>query len=493
MRRAKILRALYSPVWAITDEQLAELKAMADDEALPMEEPKDEAEKAPDSVFLARVHGPMVGRGNWVTRIFGLRSYDEMAESVRAARLDPSIKSAVFDFNSGGGDCAGLSELADEITALSAVKPTVAVVSHIACSAAYYLAAQCGRIVASDQAMVGSIGTIIIRPDFSKAAERDGIKLNFITAGKNKAEGSAFRPMSDSEKAHLTSIVESAQSRFVSAVARGRKVSEETVRSEAWGQGRVIFAPDALANGMVDEIGNLSSVVDGMVSGSMKVALKSVVEHVEAPLVPVASTAQFAELMETQAAVALSEAVDALANSENPLDNPDTRQAAAEEIEMNEEKLNELLAAVAGLGAKVDAAQAEAKAAREEAQASREALVKAQADSHAETISASLERFVAEGRITPAEAQSEATILAEVKPETAKARLTVLAQRKPDFANLSAQVFADDEGKSLEGFDEICTPQMAANDPAAARIMRDAFIKAGGDKAKMDKYFCQAH
>ncbi|GEM_PF-5680044 len=449
MRRSKILRALQSPVWAITDEAREELRAMVDDdEEMPM---KPEEDDKPDSVALIRLHGPMVARGNWITRAFGLRSYDDLAACVRAATEDASIKAIVMDFDTGGGSCAGLSEVGEAVAKAASVKPTVAVVSHAACSAGYWLASQCSKIVASDASLVGSIGTVILHADLSKALSREGVNLTFVTAGKNKTEGSPYKPLTPEGKAHLQGMVDSAYAQFVSAVARGRGVPEETVRSAEWGEGRVLMAENALAVGMIDEIGNLSSVVDGLLSGSMKVPLKSLSTHAEAPILPVSSSAQLDELVQVQSVVSISEAVEALANSENPLDNPDTRRAAAEENTMNEEikaaiegmkaslsaVVDPLTAKIGALETKLGEVQASADAATASAEAATKALADATAQAQAESLDVQLNALQEAGILTPADVDSERELLADAKPEKVKARIDYLSKKTPDFKALS--------------------------------------------------------
>src|SRR4029078_8302967 len=77
---------------------------------------------------------------------------------------------------------------------------------------------------------------------------------------KYKAEGHPFGPLNDEARATMQRRVDECYGRFVRAVARGRGVSEATVR-DGYGQGRLLGARDALAAGMVDEIGTLDDVI----------------------------------------------------------------------------------------------------------------------------------------------------------------------------------------------------------------------------------------
>lgn len=81
-----------------------------------------------------------------------------------------------------------------------------------------------------------------------------------VSAGKYKAEGHPFAPLSDEARAALQRRVDECYARFVAAVAAGRGVSDATVR-EGYGQGRLLGARDALAAGMIDEIATLDDVL----------------------------------------------------------------------------------------------------------------------------------------------------------------------------------------------------------------------------------------
>jgi signal peptide peptidase SppA len=133
-------------------------------------------------------------------------------------------------------------------------------VSHLCASAGYWLAAQCDRVVCTPGGDVGSIGVITAHEDVSAAQEKLGVKTTLIAAGKHKAEGNPFQPLTPEARANLQRRVDQCYSRFIAAVAAGRGVSDATVR-DGYGQGRLLGAEDALAAGMVDSIGTLDDVI----------------------------------------------------------------------------------------------------------------------------------------------------------------------------------------------------------------------------------------
>lgn len=211
-------------------------------------------------VAVLPVYGVLSPRQNLVSRSSGGTSIEGLTSDLRAALADEAIDAIVMDIDSPGGNVEGVEELAAEIRASRGRKPIVAVANHQAASAAYYLASAADEIVASPSSMVGSIGVLAAHQDLSKAAELDGVKTTLISAGKYKTEANQWEPLTDEARARIQAEVDSYYGMFVSAVAKGRGVSVDTVRSE-YGQGRMFVAKEAKAAGMVDRIDTFDRTV----------------------------------------------------------------------------------------------------------------------------------------------------------------------------------------------------------------------------------------
>lgn len=225
--------------------------------------------------------------------VFGVSfgtSLDMLVGQMRAAVDDPGIKAIVLDVNSPGGSAFGLTEAASELAKMRGQKRTIAVSNHLNASAAYWLSAVAAdEIVASPSSMTGSVGVVAMHQDVSAAAEMAGIKTTFISAGRYKAEGSPFEPLSDEAKAHAQKMVDEMYGQFVGAVATGRGISAATVRDN-YGEGRVLTARDAKAAGMVDRIGTLRDTLvrlGGAAEGGVRAETEITVEAAAAMIVAV--------------------------------------------------------------------------------------------------------------------------------------------------------------------------------------------------------------
>lgn len=192
--------------------------------------------------------------GGGGTSVVGLRA------SLRNAVGDSSVGAIVLDVDSPGGFVDGIPELADEIRAAREDKPVIAVANTHAASAAYWLASQATELIVSPSGQVGSIGVFVSHEDWSKFDERMGVKTTLISAGKFKTEGNPFEPLSDEARAAIQGTVDEYYGMFVAAVAKGRKVAEAKVRG-GFGEGRMVLAADAKAEGMADRVGTLEDAI----------------------------------------------------------------------------------------------------------------------------------------------------------------------------------------------------------------------------------------
>jgi signal peptide peptidase SppA len=217
------------------------------------------------SVAVVPILGAITQRSSLMSYFFGGTSIDSLRAALNEAIGDPQTTAVVLDFNSPGGDVAGITELAEEIRALrGAGKPIVGVANTMAASAAYWLISQCDEVIVTPSGVVGSIGVYAIHQDFSRAYEEAGITNTIIKAGPKKIAANEFEPLTDDAKSSMQERVDAYYSMFLADVAKGRRVPTSQVAS-AYGQGDIVLARDALAAGMVDRIATLDATVRRLV------------------------------------------------------------------------------------------------------------------------------------------------------------------------------------------------------------------------------------
>lgn len=214
----------------------------------------------PKGVAVLPLHGVVVPKASLFSEVSGATSVEGFRGMFREALAAEDVAAIVMDVDSPGGMVEGVTELAGEIRAARGRKPIVAVANLEANSAAYWLASQADEIVVSQSSRVGSIGVYTAHEDRSVEGEQKGVKTTLVSAGKFKAEGNPFAPLSDEALGHMQSLVDSYYGMFVHDVAKGRKVPVDAVRS-GFGEGRVVTAKDAVETGMADRMGSLEQVI----------------------------------------------------------------------------------------------------------------------------------------------------------------------------------------------------------------------------------------
>lgn len=210
-----------------------------------------------DGVAHVRVEGPLAQRA-WSCWMFGGDGYDAIESRVRAALSDPRSRSLVIEYDSPGGEVAGCGVCADAIRAAAEAsgKPVVSYVGELAASAAYWLASAADAIVTPASGVLGSIGVIATR--IEEGPRGDGRKVHLITSGARKADGHPTVPLSEEELAATQEKINAWADVFAGAVAARRGMTSEAVRGL---EADVFIVADAVAKGLADRVGNLSSAV----------------------------------------------------------------------------------------------------------------------------------------------------------------------------------------------------------------------------------------
>jgi signal peptide peptidase SppA len=272
MRYEHVMKAVFGSPWAIREEYLTLIADIVLFRAAGGRMDAEEIEQriagarrqpspdGPPGVAVIPLQGVIIPKAGGMSEMSGGTSVERFRAAFRSAVASPSVSSIVLDVDSPGGMVDGVPEMAAEIRAARAVKPIVAFANTEANSAAYWLASQAGEIVVSRSSRIGSIGVLTAHEDKSKMGEMKGLHTTLISAGRFKTEGNPFEPLSDEARVHLQGLVDDYYGMFVSDVAKGRGVSVSDVRG-GFGQGRVVGARDAIAQGMADRAGTLDSVV----------------------------------------------------------------------------------------------------------------------------------------------------------------------------------------------------------------------------------------
>lgn len=172
---------------------------------------------------------------------------------------DKSVKGVVLRINSGGGSATASEELLSALRELREKKPLVVSMSELAGSGGYWLALEAERIFAQATTLTGSIGVITLLFTVQKLLKRIGVTSQTLRTAPFADLGSALRSLTKEEQKMLQSVVDELYESFVQKVAKARERSYQEI--EKVSRGRVWSGFDAVTQGLVDEVGGITSAV----------------------------------------------------------------------------------------------------------------------------------------------------------------------------------------------------------------------------------------
>jgi len=231
--------------------------------ARPSQVARDDPDRLPydlvDGVAVVSLNGPMMkGQSK-----FGGASTVDARRALRAAADARKVSSILLHIDSPGGHVAGTAELAAEVSRVGGIKPLVAHIDDMGCSAAFWVASQAQRITMNATGVVGSIGILAVVEDTSGAAEKAGVEVHVIATGPAKGDLIDGKPVTAEALERIQERVDGLFSHFASAVQGGRRMSAEQFAAVA--DGRVFGSADALRLGLVDGVESMEQVLGGLI------------------------------------------------------------------------------------------------------------------------------------------------------------------------------------------------------------------------------------
>ena len=197
-----------------------------------------------------------------VIRIEGviMDSRDTIQE-LRHYRDNPTVKAIVLRIDSPGGGVVPSQEIYSEVqkTRAKGRVKLVASMGNLAASGGYYIAAATDKIVANPGTLTGSIGVIMELANVKGLLEKVGVESVVIKSGRYKDMASPFRAMTEEDRALLQGVLDDVHAQFIEAVANGRSLKIEQVRTVA--DGRIFTGRQAKSVSLVDEIGDLQDAI----------------------------------------------------------------------------------------------------------------------------------------------------------------------------------------------------------------------------------------
>ncbi|MDX2472089.1 MAG: S49 family peptidase, partial [Candidatus Krumholzibacteria bacterium] len=175
------------------------------------------------------------------------------------ALRDDDVVAIILRVDSGGGESLASDLMGHMVEQASRQKPVIVSMVDVAASGGYMMSYRASHIMADEMTITGSIGSISGKFDMSGFNRKIGLGHSHVSAGPNARFMSDDEPFTAEEFAlyeanHMVDF-----QRWIDDVARARQMSVAEVEELA--MGRVFTGRQAVANGLIDEVGGLYEAV----------------------------------------------------------------------------------------------------------------------------------------------------------------------------------------------------------------------------------------
>ncbi|MCF6226642.1 MAG: signal peptide peptidase SppA [Xanthomonadales bacterium] len=190
----------------------------------------------------------------------GLISSEVMARQIRTVAADKDLDALVIRVNSPGGSAFASEIIRREIQVVrDRGKPVVISMGDVAASGGYWIATTADKIIADPATITGSIGIFGMIPTFPDTLARMGIYTDGFGTTSLAGGLRLDRELNPKVAEIFQRATERGYDDFLQRVASARNMTIEEVNEVA--QGRVWTGEQALARGLIDQLGGLSTAI----------------------------------------------------------------------------------------------------------------------------------------------------------------------------------------------------------------------------------------
>eukprot|EP00930_Biecheleria_cincta_P039867 TRINITY_DN27364_c0_g1_i1.p1 TRINITY_DN27364_c0_g1~~TRINITY_DN27364_c0_g1_i1.p1 ORF type:complete len:644 (+),score=111.73 TRINITY_DN27364_c0_g1_i1:64-1995(+) len=207
------------------------------------------------------------GLGQQLTHMLGegYISDEYICDVVKGIQKNANVGAVVLRINSRGGSATASENAWHCLRRLrrapgSLARRVVASLGPHAASGGYMLATAADYIVASPASVTGSIGVIaqlLKVPTGARVWHELGVSWDLVASSPNASMGAWSQRLSLEQERQLRYVSNSSYAKFLQIVAESRKMNHSAALQVA--EGQVWTGQDALAGGLVDELGGLDA------------------------------------------------------------------------------------------------------------------------------------------------------------------------------------------------------------------------------------------
>ena len=190
---------------------------------------------------------------------------EEIASAMLKAGASKKIDAIVVDIDSGGGSVDAIAPMLEALRKIQTEfnKPVVAC-ADLCASAAYYFASHCDRIIAGNNlsAEFGSIGVMMSFMDIQPVYEKMGVKFHKIYAPESTHKNLAFQNALEGKYEMIQQEELSPLALTFMNAVKEKRGSKLDLKVEGLLNGRMFYASDAKAVGLIDEVSNMERAIN---------------------------------------------------------------------------------------------------------------------------------------------------------------------------------------------------------------------------------------
>ena len=165
----------------------------------------------------------------------------------------------VFRVNSPGGESSTSDRIGHMVEVVNRKKPVIVSMADVAASGGYSISYRARALVADENTITGSIGSITGKFNLRGLYNRLGVTKDGVGIGPDPDFYSDYRDWTREEFAKVNANHWDGYEQWVADIAKHRGMTAAEV--DSLGRGRVWTGRQALANGLVDTLGTLDTAV----------------------------------------------------------------------------------------------------------------------------------------------------------------------------------------------------------------------------------------
>ena len=217
---------------------------------------RPELMKGEDNIAIVYASGQIIDGEGDDTKI----GSTTLSAAIRKARTDKKVKAIVMRVNSPGGSAVASEVIRREVELAAKEKPVIVSMGSYAASGGYWISSTADYIFADPNTLTGSIGVFGTFPNF-KGFLNDKVGLTFdeVKTNENADFGSLYKPLTPYQMTMMQKNVTDTYDEFITLVSETRGLRKTFV--DSIGQGRVWSGTDAIAIGLVDELGGIDKAI----------------------------------------------------------------------------------------------------------------------------------------------------------------------------------------------------------------------------------------